>query len=286
MGKIKTVVMGDEVAEEAARKKAEAKREQKRAEKAATVAQKEARKTITPQIEEVSEEPKTAPVEETVSQEQPAEEVKEVKKAKKKVVESKYRFPTGKKYAEVKSLVDPKKVYSLSDAVTLVKKTSYSKFDGSVEVHLNVADKNMRGIVTFPHGTGKSIKVAIATDELIKQLESSPKIDFDILVASPEMMPKLARVAKILGPKGLMPNPKTGTIGPDPEKLAKDLSGGQTQWKTQPDFPIIHSVVGKVSFEDKKLEENLAALTKSIGRDKIVSAFIKATMGPSIKVQL
>lgn len=272
MGKIKTVVMGDEVAEESRRKVGKAKREQKKAEKAATIAQKEARQEITVAPEET---PTQEPQEST-------EEIKEIKTTKKKVVESKYRFPTGKRYAEVKSLVDPKKVYSLSDAVALVKKTSYSKFDGSVEVHLNVTDKNLRGVVALPHGTGKQIRVKIADEALI----ANPVIDFDVLVASPEMMPKLAKIAKILGPKGLMPNPKTGTIGENPEAIALNLSKGQTQWKTQPDFPIIHAVVGKVSFEDKKLAENLAALTKSIGRDKIVSAFIKATMGPSIKVQL
>lgn len=243
--------MGDIEAEEAARKKAEEKRAQKKA------AKKE-----------------EAPVE--------AAPEPEVKKPVKKKEAERYHFAAGKKYLEAKKLVDPKKVYSPSEAFELVKKTSTSSFDGTVEVHLNVTDKNLRGIVALPNGTGKQVRVRIADDALI----ANPVIDFDILVASPDMMPKLAKIAKILGPKGLMPNPKTGTIGPDPEKLAKELSGGQTQWKTQPDFPIIHATIGKVSWEPKKLADNFAALTKSIGKDKIVSVFVKATMGPAIRTQV
>lgn len=277
MGKIKTVIMGDLETEETARKKAEEKR-----------AQKKIRKSEKPENSEnqTAREPEESDKSETLEV-RPSElsELSE-KKSKKKAVESKYRFPAGKKYAEAKILVDPKKVYPPSEAIDLVKKTSISSFDGSVEVHFNVTDKNLRGMVVFPHGTGKQVKVAVADDSLITNLEKSGKIDFDILVASPEMMPKLAKVAKILGPKGLMPNPKTGTISDDTEALALRLRSGQLSWKTQPDFPIIHAVIGKVSFETKKLAENLAALTKSIGRDKIKSAFIKATMGPSIKVAI
>lgn len=168
---------------------------------------------------------------------------------------------------------------NLAQAIDLVKENSFSKFDGTVEVILNVTDKNLRGNVSLPHGTGKAIRIKIADEALI----ANPVIDFDILVASPNMMPKLAKIAKILGPKGLMPNPKTNTISENPEELAKTLSSS-IQWKTQPDFPIIHAMIGKVSFESKKLEENFAALVKSIGKEKIKSVFLKPTMGPSIKV--
>lgn len=281
MGKIKTVVMGDEIAEEKSRQSGKAKREQKRAEKAATIVKKETKKA-----EEVVEEVVETTSVESPEPESPAPEEQEVKKAKKKVVESKYRFPVGKKYAEAKSLVDPKKLYPAPEAIDLVKKTSYSQFDGSVEVHYNVTDQNLRGTVALPHGTGRLVKVKIADEALIADLEKGGKIDFDILVASPDMMPKLAKVAKVLGPKGLMPNPKTNTISDNPEGLALSLSKGQTQWKTQSDFPIIHAVIGRVSFEPKKLVENLAALTKSIGQDKIRSAFVKATMGPAIKLAI
>lgn len=173
---------------------------------------------------------------------------------------------------------------NLTQAINLVKEHSFSKFDGTVEVILNVTDKNLRGNVTLPHGMGKTIRVKIADDALVSAIENG-RIDFDILVASPDMMPKLAKIAKILGPKGLMPNPKNGTIGEDLSQLVKNFSSS-VQWKTQPDFPIIHSMIGKVSFENKKLEENFAALVKSVGREKIKSVFLKPTMGPAIKVQI
>ncbi len=242
MGKIKTIVMGDEKAEEESRQKAKAKREAKKVVK--------------------KEEPK----------EIAASPVKRTPRNDKQV--------RGKKYVKVISLVDKKKKYSLAEALDLVKKTSYSSFDGSVEVVFNVLEKGVRGSVTLPHGTGKTIRIKIADDALV----ANPVIDFDILVAHPSMMPKLAKIAKILGPRGLMPNPKTGTISENPEDLIKTLSSSLS-WRTEGDFPIIHSVIGKVSFDEKKLSENFAALVKSISKDKIVSVFLKATMGPSIRVQ-
>ena len=270
MGKIKTVVMGDEKSEEAARKKAEAKRAQKKLEK---VSKKE--KVVEPEVEKAPE----------------VEEGKiEVKKKKAdKVASDKYHFARGQKYLEIKKLVDKNKIYSIQEALELVKKTSLSKFDGTVEVIFNLDGKSLpagrqglRGLVALPHGTGKEVRVRIADDALI----ANPVIDFDILIAHPSMMPKLAKIAKVLGPKGLMPNPKTGTIGEDTEKIAKNLAKGQVQFKTESDYPIIHSIIGKVSFENDKLEENFAALTKAIGKDKIKSIFVKPTMGPAIRVQI
>lgn len=189
---------------------------------------------------------------------------------------------SGKKYLAAQLLIDKNKNYSASEAIDLVKQASFSKFDGTFEAHINTFEKGLRGTVALPHGTGKEIKVRIADDALI----ANPVINFDILVAHPLMMPKLAKIAKILGPKGLMPNPKTGTIGENVEELALRFRSGQQSWKTQPDFPIIHTIIGKVSFDTKKLEENLAALVKSISRDKIVSLFLKSTMSPSVKVAI
>ncbi len=270
MGKVKTVVMGDEIQEEAARQKAEAKRAQKKAEKEATKHKEDTVVSATPQ--EVAEHP-------LIEEDAPK------KKVKKSGSESKYRFETGKKIIAAQGKVDKSKTYSLKDALELVKKTSVSKFDGSVEIHMNVSDKGLRGNVTLPHGTGKQVRIKIADDSLIQQIAETGKIDFDLLVAEPAMMPKLAKVAKILGPKGLMPNPKTNTISPNPAELVKTLSGS-ISWKTQNDLPIIHTIIGKVSFDDKKLEENYQALVKSIGKEKIKSAFTKATMGPSIKLAI
>lgn len=276
MGKVKTVIMGDTEAEEKSRRSGKAKRE----------AKKQAKRTgsVVKGLEKAKVEEVLAP--ETSDTDQKSKVPEKPVKRKASKTDSKYQFSRGKKYNDVVILVDKNKKYSSTEAIELVKKTSYSKFDGSVEVHINVADKNLRGLVTLPHGTGKETRVKIADDTLITSIEKGSKIDFDILVASPDMMPKLARIAKILGPKGLMPNPKTGTIGPNPEKLAKDLSGNQIQWKTEANAPIIHALIGKVSFKTEELEANLSTLTKSIGKDKISSIFLKATMGPSVRVQI
>ncbi len=252
MGKIKQVIMGDIEAEEKARRKGETKRAQKKLAK---------EEKIEEVVQEVKDEPKEA-------------------RKKPKKTEGKYHFEAGKKYLAAKKQIE-KSSYPIAEAIKLVQKTSYSKFDGSVEVHLNVSEKNLRGSVTLPYGNGKTLRIKIADEALI----ANSVIDFDVLVATPDMMPKLAKIAKILGPKGLMPNPKTNTISENPAELVKILSSS-VQWKTQPDFSIIHAVIGKVSFEPKKLEENFAALTKSIGKDKTTSIFIKATMGPSIRVQI
>ena len=187
------------------------------------------------------------------------------------------------RYLEAKKLIDPGKLYSLDEALSLIKKTNLSRFDGAVEVHLNTTEKGIRGQVSLPHGTGKQIRVAIADDELLAEIEKG-KINFDILVSNPTMMAKLAKVAKILGPKGLMPNPKSGSISQDPEKLAKSLSSGQIQFKTETEAPIIHLVIGKTSFFDKDLEDNFKALIAAIGSLKIKTAYLKATMSPAVKV--
>jgi len=194
-----------------------------------------------------------------------------------------------KRYIEAASLVDKTKTYPLGDAVSLVKKTSLTKFDGSVELHVNLnpaslgEKKDMRGSVSLPHGTGKQVRVFIADDTIIADVAEG-KINFDILVASPSMMPRLAKVARILGPKGLMPNPKTGTVTEDTAKRAKELSTGKVNFKTEPDQPLIHLLVGKVSFDSKKLEENVDAILDAVGRGKIAKATLSATMGPGVKV--
>ena len=248
MGKVKQVVLGDIEAEVKARAKSAAKREQK----------------------------KLREGEKPAEEEKKTEEVK-VKKAATKVA------VVGKKYQESLGKVDKDKSYSPSEAITLVKKVAFAKFNETVELHLNVREKGVRGNVVLPHGTGK---VVIADDGLVSAIEKGGKIDFDILVASPDMMPKLARIAKILGPRGLMPNPKTNTISPQPEKLVQSLSKGQIQYKTEADFPIIHTIIGKLDFEDKKLLENYETLIKALGKDKIVSGYLKSTMSPSIKLQI
>lgn len=189
------------------------------------------------------------------------------------------------RYKEALVKVDPAKKYQLDDALRLLREVSLTKFDATVELHINTKEKGLRGAVGFPHGTGKQIRVAIADESMIPDIEAG-KINFDILIAHPSLMPKLAKVARILGPKGLMPNPKNGTISPDPEKAAEKYKKGEVYWKTEPDFPIIHQVIGKLSFKDKQLEENYKALVKTITLDKITSITLKSTMSPGIKISL
>lgn len=214
-------------------------------------------------------------------------------------VSAKGRSASGRKsrvrsnrYKQLLSVIDKNKSYDIKETIKLIKKTSTVKFDGTVEVHINLnpttlpKDKlNLSGSVVLPHGTGKKRRVAIATEELIDKVGSG-KIEFDVLVAHPSLMPKLAKVAKILGPKGLMPNPKTKTVTPDPEKRVKELEGGEVNWKTEPSHPVIHQPIGKVSFSEAQIEENLKALVKSIGTGKIAKLTLSSTMGPGIKVDI
>lgn len=269
MGKVRHVIMGDEAAEEEARKKAETRRLAKLAKK-----KQEAEK-------EADTQPEAAETEESLVQE--TEKKKVVKK--KREIKAKVR---SKKYQEAAKLVDKTKLYPLADAVSLVKKTSITNFDGTVELHINLnpvmldVKKGFRTGVQLPHGTGKEVKVVIADDTVIEEIQSGT-INFDVLVAHPSMMPKLAKVARILGPRGLMPNPKTGTVTPEPEKRAKELSSGQVNIKTEPDNLLIHMPVGKISFDDKDIIANIRAVLAVLDK-KIARISISSTMGPGVRV--
>jgi large subunit ribosomal protein L1 len=197
-----------------------------------------------------------------------------------------------KRYQALTGMVDKNKLYNLTDAIALVKKTSTTKFDATVESHINInpatlpPDKQtVNGSVNLPHGTGKKRVISIADEDLIKKVAEG-KIEFDVLVAHPSMMPKLAKVAKILGPKGLMPNPKTHTVTPEPEKRVKELSGGEINFKSEPNNPIVHQAIGKVSFKEAQLAENLKTMVKAVGQSKIAKLTLSSTMGPGIRVDL
>lgn len=214
---------------------------------------------------------------------------KELEKlAKEKIKTDKKKKPRAKKrsrhYLKTQKKVDRHKSYLLPEAVKLVKETSISKFNGSVEVHLNVNEAGLRGEVSFPHSVGKKQNIRIFDESLIKNLEKG-KVDFTLLVASPAMMPKLVKFAKLLGPKGLMPNPKNGTISESPEKRVQELTG-RTQFRTEPKAPLIHMTIGKVDNKEKELIENFQALIEAVRKKNIQKAVIKATMGPGIKVDL
>lgn len=285
MGKIRTKVLGSEE-EDLQKKKDEERRKQKELRKVHAQGLKGgerlpevgigSQKVIVPTIEELDRKlaAGTALSETAVEEEKP----KEVKKKKKIKAQ-----PHSQKFQKAQALIEKNKLYSPKEALKLVKKATITKFDATMELHINVVEKGIKGMITLPHSTGKEMRVAIADEKLLAEVEKGI-INFDVLIASPDMMPKLAKIAKILGPKGLMPNPKAGTITNDPEKLAKELSKGQTQYKTEPDFPIIHTVIGKASFKDEDLVENLNALLDAIGRPKIVSVFLKSTMSPSARV--
>jgi large subunit ribosomal protein L1 len=221
----------------------------------------------------------------------------------------------GKKYLEAAKLVDPEKTYPVAEAMELVKKASTAKFDAAVEVHVRLgvdpkkSDQQVRGTVSLPHGTGKSRKVAafvaadkekeakeagadiVGGEEMIAELLKTQKIDFDIAVSTPDMMPKMAKVAKILGPKGLMPNPKSDTVGPNVAKMVSELKKGKVAFKSD-DAGIIHTVIGKVSFDAQKLAENYETLMEAVRKAKPASSkgvFLRTvtvapTMGPGIKV--
>jgi len=198
-------------------------------------------------------------------------------------------------YLAVAKTFDNTKKYNLTDALNMLEKLKRSKFDETVELHINTIETGISGNTTLPHGTGKTTRVAIATDELIERIEKGlsaeasakvEKIDFDILLAAPVMMPKLAKVAKILGPRGLMPNPKNATLVKDPEKAAESFKKGQMNFKTEAKAPIMHLTVGKMSFGTKKLSENIQTLVDAIKKEKIRNVTLKSTMSPGIKLDL
>lgn len=221
-----------------------------------------------------------------------------------------------KKYQELSKLIDKSKFYNISEAVKLATKTSPSKFDASVEIHvrLNVdprhADQNIRSTVSLPHGSGKTIRVAVFAPEtdhkdaksagadivgdeaLLKQLDKE-EVNFDVLITSPQYMPKLGKYARLLGPRGLMPNPKSGTVATNIAKAVKEAKAGKVEYRVDKQS-IVHIAVGKVSFGSAKLLDNSKAFFDSLQSQKpssIKGAYIKSismstTMGPGIKVEL
>lgn len=223
----------------------------------------------------------------------------------------------GKRMDELKKKIDQTKTYSIEEAIALVKQTSTVKFDASVEVHVRLGidpqkgDQQIRSTVSLPHGTGKTKRIAafvgpndekaakaagadfVFGEEDIKQIKDTGKVDFDVAVSTPEMMPKLAVAAKILGPKGLMPNPKTQTVGADVAKMVQALKKGQASFKND-DTSNVHQAVGKVSFTNEQLKENVTVFLDTIKKIKPQSAkgtYIKAvyltsSMGPSVKVSI
>lgn len=191
----------------------------------------------------------------------------------------------GKKYLAAKKKIDVTKYYPLKQAVKLVRETHIAKFEGKIEAHITVFDVGTVGEITFPHYQAASKKIVIADDALIVALKAGT-IDFDILIATPAVMPKLLPFARILGPKGLMPNPKNGTLTDKPQEAVKKLSAAKTVVKTEAKVPVVHIIVGKTSQPESELEANVAELINVIKAAKIKKLALCATMGPSVKVEV
>jgi large subunit ribosomal protein L1 len=190
----------------------------------------------------------------------------------------------GKKYKAVAGKVDKKKLYPIEEALSLVQEVSLSSFDGAVEVHIKVKGEGVRGTVVLPHGSGKTKKVAIADDDTIEAIAAG-KLDFDVLLATPAQMPKLAKYAKVLGPKGLMPSPKAGTVTEDIEKVKEEIGGGRVEYRADKNG-VIHLSIGRISFATEKLLENYRALETVLLSAKVQAISLAPTMGPGVRVQL
>ena len=210
-----------------------------------------------------------------------------VEEAGLKPANKRHEFKNGKAIKTAKSQVDRTKLYEISEAVKLLKKTNITKFASTVTVHINLQGKDApsRVELTFPHMAGAAKKVAIVSDELLASIEKGV-FDFDILVTHPSFMPKLAKYAKVLGPKGLMPSPKAGTVTPNPEAKAKEFAAGKTVVKAEPKFPLMHITVGKIDQKEEELVANIHALLDAVKPKFIGKAVLASTMSPGIKLQL
>ena len=174
----------------------------------------------------------------------------------------------------------------LPPAAAITQLIKITKTASTIGLHLNVFDTGLRGEVKVPFSTGKNIRVEVFSDKTIAALNDN-RFEFDVLLATPADMPKLAKYAKVLGPKGLMPNPKTGTVTAEPEKRAKELmAGANIAYKTEPKFPIIHIALGKTNQKAEELTANLTILIKEIGLTKIKSAYLTGTQTPSLRLDL
>lgn len=289
MGKIRVSALGDQAEQELKEKQKVRREEKKKREESHKVhvpGMKGGERVKSMEMDE-TETNRMAKLAEEVEKDQTEGAKAETKKDKKEKFK-KVRV-RGKNYQSASTKVERNRLYPISEALALLREVSLTKFDSTVELHINTLEKGQRGTVQLPHGTGKEVRVRIADPSTIEKLLADIEagaLNFDALVAHPSVMPKLARAAKVLGPRGLMPNPKAGTISTEPEKVAEKLKGGEVNWKSESEFPIIHQVIGKMSFKNNQLEENLQAFIKSVGVIKIKNVTIKSTMSPGIKIQL
>ncbi len=219
--------------------------------------------------------------------------------------------PRSKKYQEVVKDLDRNKLYPLEAAIDLAKKMSYSKINATLEAHINTAQTGIRGLVSLPYASGRQLRilafgpsttpktsklfpseiegVIFGSDEVIEKINTG-KVDFDLIITTPEWMPKLTKVAKILGPKGLMPNPKNNTITDSSaagfKKAIESFQAGKTEYKTEPKAPVMHIALGKLNQPTEELVANVKTLLQTIGKSRIKKVTLSPTMGPSVRVDL
>ncbi len=222
-----------------------------------------------------------------------------------------------KNYENASKKIDKNKLYTIEEAVKLVKETNIAKFDASVEVAMRLnldtkkSDQQLRGAIVLPHGTGKSKKVLVIAkgeqakaaveagadyvgdNDMLEKIEKENWFDFDVMIATPDMMAQLGKLGKVLGPKGLMPNPKTGTVTMDVKKAVEDVKKGRVEYRTD-SYGNVHAIIGKASFDEAKLADNLKAFVDVIVKSKpsvvkgvyVKNISITTTMGPGIKIDI
>lgn len=221
----------------------------------------------------------------------------------------------GKRYQEIAKLVDKTKLYDVAEAITTLKTTAKAKFDETIEIHIKLgvdgrhADQQIRGAVVLPHGTGKTKRVLVVAkgekaqealaagadfvgaEDIVNKIQSENWFDYDVIVATPDMMGLIGRLGRVLGPKGLMPNPKSGTVTFDVERAVNEIKAGKVEYRLDKNN-IVHCSIGKVSFENEKIADNLKALMEAVVKAKpsaakgtyLKSVSVSSTMGPGIKL--
>ncbi len=223
----------------------------------------------------------------------------------------------GKRYQELAKSYDKSQLYDYEEAIAMVKKMANTKFDESIELHIRLgvdsrhADQQVRGALVLPHGTGKTVKVLVVAkgdklkeaeeagadyfgeDEYLEKISNEGWFDFDVMITTPDMMGKVGRLGRVLGPKGLMPNPKSGTVTPDVKKAIEDVKAGKVEYRLDK-TNIIHVLIGKASFDDQQLLENLTVLLEAVKKAKPAAAkgqyfrsvTLSSSMGPGVKLNV
>jgi len=305
--KTKKVKVSDEEAKELKESK-EVKKTEKVIEKKIGLKEEKSEKKVIKENEESKPKTKRIPSTETQDDARAPKDTHKIKLTPKKYLH-------GKKYRAIETLIEKGKEYSIEEAVTLLKKTATTNFDSSVEIHVNLgidpsnADHQIRGSVIMPAGTGRSKKICaivgpdhdkeaksagadyVGGQDLVEKIQKG-WLDFEVVVATPDMMPHIGRIGKILGTKGLMPNPKTGTVTNDPAKAIQDIKKGKADYKIDKQGSL-HAAIGKISFTDSDIIQNINSFLESIRHSKpaslrgtfIKSVYLTTSMGPSVKIQ-